>query len=255
MANLTRAQMAALLGDNTTGDITAEDIRNIVNSVLTLAEDVPVDGKYSLDGVNPVFKMGVLAGGIAAQMQVIDKETGREVATMEWHKATQTFNFVLFDKSSGVVKNSLSITPDGEATLNGHAIYTSKNRTYDYQIRGIQDTGNPVLINQDTYKTVVELDVGEARDADVYELKINASFKYSSTARSAYFQLSTDGGSTFSPFARKEPKDTTDYLQASVDLPISWTGGIPHIVLQAKCENASDTLTIDYASIVLERKS
>lgn len=41
MATLTRAQMLALLADNTSGDISAKDLRDIITGVATLADDTP----------------------------------------------------------------------------------------------------------------------------------------------------------------------------------------------------------------------
>jgi len=184
--SLTRAQMAALLPDNTAGDISAQDMRDIVNSCLTLLEE------------------------------------GQAVA----------------DNTSAI-----------EAI---EAVMASK--TYDFDIAGIQDTGNPVIIKSSSYVTVTEIDLAEARDIGDYELKINNSFQYNTTGRSAYFQFSSDGGTSYQPFSRKEPKDATDLLKASLDIPVRWNGGNPHFIIQAKCENSSDTLTINYASIVFERK-
>ena len=66
-----------------------------------------------LDKDNPTLKMDVSDTGRAAQMQVTHKT--RAVASMEWFKDTQQFVFSLFDKTSGVVKATFEIKPDGKA--------------------------------------------------------------------------------------------------------------------------------------------
>ena len=79
---------------------------------------------YSLIGANPIMKMDIEAGGHSAQMQVIDKETGHQVATMEYYKDSGEFTFNLFDKNSGVVKTSFEIKPDGKAYIGGKELAT-----------------------------------------------------------------------------------------------------------------------------------
>ena len=82
---------------------------------------------YALVGNNPTMKMEVEDAGLAAQMQVLDKKANRAVASMEWIKATQTFSFTLFDKSTGVVKATFEIKPDGKAYIGGHEVATHES--------------------------------------------------------------------------------------------------------------------------------
>jgi len=72
--------------------------------------------------------MHVSAAGTAAQMEVIDDETGHLVATMEWYKAAQEFSFNLFDRTTGVVKAEFEIKPDGNAYIGGEKVMTAPDR-------------------------------------------------------------------------------------------------------------------------------
>ena len=78
--------------------------------------------QYALVGNNPIMRMDIVAGGHSAQMQVLDKETGHQVATMEYFKANGEFIFSLFDKDSGAVKNTFELKPDGKAYIQGKEV-------------------------------------------------------------------------------------------------------------------------------------
>ena len=209
---------------------------------------LPTNGIMELDGDNPAFKMGVEAGGLTAQMQVIDKETSKEVITMEWLKTTQSFLFALMDRDTGVIKNSFRMDQDGKAYINSKEIATvSEEMTYDYEKVSGQ------TINQDTYVQVVKLTT-PVRKAGVYEYRMALSFKYSSTSRSAVFRFSVDNGTNWTEF-KKEPKDATDIYPVLYGFPKVVASDQPiNIILEAKCESSSDTLTVLYADLVAERK-
>jgi len=102
--------------------ITVANVVQSLDNLKTILE-APRDN-YTLKGHNPYMKMEVIAGGKTAQMSVEDGETKHMVATMEWHKATQSFNFILFDKDSGGTKNSFSLFNDGTANLFGKKVST-----------------------------------------------------------------------------------------------------------------------------------
>ena len=122
-----------LEGDRaTTGDLTdphpsAEELQRFVDNAglrhILQAMNAPRE-IYALIGQNPVMKMELETGGRSAQMQVIDKEAGHAVASMEWLKTTQEFVFTLYNKDSGVVKATFEIKPDGKAYVGGKEIVT-----------------------------------------------------------------------------------------------------------------------------------
>ena len=87
-----------------------------------------VDPKFMpmLDKDNPAMKMHVSASGAAAQMQVIDDETGHLVAEMSWMKGTQEFALMINERTTGVLKSSFVINANGETYISGSKAMTGK---------------------------------------------------------------------------------------------------------------------------------
>jgi hypothetical protein len=110
-------------------DGTGDDLRtSFIKTNLAITE---IENKMPvLDKDNPSLEMHVSTTGLAAQMQVIDDETGHLVATMEWHKASQEFIFSLFDKNTGALKSGFSAMPDG----------TVRNPTWESSLPVFPDT-------------------------------------------------------------------------------------------------------------------
>jgi len=211
---------------------------------------LPTSGIMDLTAANPTFKMGVTTGGIAAQMQVVDKETSRAVATMEWLKSSQTFNFTLNDRNTGLLKNSFELKQDGTAYVNNKQIITADSDLTSYDF--VKVSGQS--ITQDTFKQVAKLTT-PIRKSGTYEYKFSVSFKYSSTSRSAVFRISSDNGTNWTEF-KKEPKDATDTVPFFYAYPKTMASdGVINLILEAKCENASDTLTVNYCDLIAERKN
>ena len=108
------------LPDNNSGEITPAKAREAFGFVIdNLA--APRE-QYTLVGNNPTMKMEIEAAGTAAQMQVIDKATGHNVASMQYDKVTKSFSFILSDPASGVQKAFFQIKQDGNAYVDGKKI-------------------------------------------------------------------------------------------------------------------------------------
>ena len=95
-----------------------------------------------LDKDNPNFKMHVSTIGTSAQIQVVDDENHRLVASMEWLKSSQDFVLSLFDKASGAAKAFFEIKHDGHAYIGGKQIATVEDIPssaslfqFDYKIK------------------------------------------------------------------------------------------------------------------------
>jgi len=221
---------------------------------LTAAGANPVAyEQYELMGDNPTMKMSVKPGGIAAQMAVHDVETNRLVANMEWLKTTQSFSLNLLDRITGVIKNSMVINHNGTATLLGKEILTEGNRTYDFIKTGKPD-GQSIVISSTSYQPIAML-ITQARKAGTYEITFSITFDYDSTNKSAIFHWTIDNGATFEEF-RVEPKDKTDKKALTYTFPIvRTTDAVFEVGINGKCESSGDTLTVDYASIIVERKA
>jgi len=251
MANLTRAQMAALLPDNTTGDISAKDMRDIVNSVLTLAENFPVDGKMELVGDNPEFAMKMNSAGDMASMRV--ESAGILVVEMLYSESLQTFALYLKDKTTGDVLTDFILMSDGTCQVAGETLISEQwyinKQFYEYFKMPTSRT-----ISQDTYIEVARLDINQA-PSGIMEYGLSMTFNYDTTGRSAMFRFSTDNGSNWS-YWNKETKDVTDdnifyYAYPSENS----TEQDINLIIEAKCESASDTLVVKYLNITVDRKS
>ena len=118
--------------------------------------------------------------------------------------------------------------------------------TYDYS--KVAD----VTVTDATYEQVAEL-VTPSRVAGTYKLTLSMLHTLNTTARSAYFRFSQDGGSTWVEVPR-EPKDTTDKDPRTLIQTVVHTGGIMDIKVQARKEAAGDVLIIDALNIIFERK-
>ena len=223
---------------------------------LFSALNVPRE-KYELKGNNPRMKMSVDAGGISAQMAVHDVETNRLVATMEWLKTTQTFSFVLLDRNTGVVKNSLDMKQDGTSTMHGSLVLTAENRSYDHNTGSgivIKDNNPTVPPHPDGWTPLAKIQGTKA--AGLYEIKVSKTFQYNQTGKSAMFRWTLNGDAITPNWEifPIEVKDKTNRMSESYVFPYTHNGGNMDIQLQAKREGNVGELTIDFANVIVERK-
>ena len=213
--------------------------------------------KVRLVGHNPSMEMAVEAAGISAQMSVHDVETNRLVATMEWLKSTQTFSFVLLDRNTGVVKNSLDMKQDGTSVLHGGIVLTEENRTYDHNTGShitIRTTNPTVPPNPDGWTPLSK--VQGIKKAGLYEIKFSKTFQYNKTNKSAMFRW-TLNGDAITPNWEIFPieiKDNTNRMSESYVFPYNHNGGNMDIQLEAKREGDVGTLVVDFANVIVERK-
>ena len=126
------------------------------------------------------------------------------------------------------------------------------NNTYDWATEGINNGGSPIIVSSDTFQQIAELTVPN-RDAGTYQITFTTTFNYDTVQRSAIFRWSLDGGSNWKTISR-ELKDKTNDEIISYSFPKLLTAGAIDFKMEARCEGGSDTLTIDFAHIILERK-
>ena len=118
--------------------------------------------------------------------------------------------------------------------------------TYDYEyVEG-------VTITSPTYAQVARL-ITEERDAGTYTITNSMLYSYDNINRSAYFRFSLDAGINWVEI-RKEPKDNTDKLPESYTTTLVHTGGAVDVRIEARTDDAADTLTLYKLDIMLERK-
>ena len=119
---LAKVDIGTVANDGT-GDVLRDAFIKINTAIGEVDKRMPL-----LDPDNPTLTMHVSTAGTAAQMDVVDDETGHLVATMEWYKAAQEFTFNLFDRTTGVLKAEFEIKPDGNAYIGGEKIMTTPER-------------------------------------------------------------------------------------------------------------------------------
>jgi len=109
--------------DDGTGDVLRLAFMKVNLAIADVDKKMP-----KLDEQNPTLSMHVGSGGTAAQMDVIDTETGHLVASMEWFKTNQDFTFNLFDRTTGALTAEFEIKPDGNAYIGGEKVLTAPER-------------------------------------------------------------------------------------------------------------------------------
>jgi hypothetical protein len=164
-------------------DGTGDDLRtSFIKTNLAIEE---IGRKMDeLDADNPTIPMHVSAAGTAAQMEVIDDETGHLVATMEWYKATQEFAFNLFDRTTGVLKAEFEIKPTGKAYLGGKEILVEGTATHNRASMRLNSPSNVTATDIDYVKFPLDEVVSEAgctASAANHNITIGATGSYAVT--------------------------------------------------------------------------
>jgi len=222
-------------------------VQNNVNDMYIASSNRELHVDYS-DGYTPKFESASMTvGGTLVPLTIQAITSGSAI-------------FTYLSSSDATIQGitaSTSITYDNESTTGTYEDYEKLedkwfitkafDQTYDFQKVSGQ------AINNDTFTTIGQLTT-PTRSSGVYEYSFSMSFKYSTTSRSAFFRFSIDGGNHWYEFAR-EPKDTTDTYDMYYAFPyVESVDKVIDLVVQAKCENNSDTLTILFLDIVAERK-
>ena len=154
----------------------------------------------------------------------------------------------------GIIRNKInSFSTAVAAAVNSNTTDIAALKTkatfvpsYDY----IQ--GNSITVTGATYEQIARLTT-PSREAGIYKMSQSMMYSLNSTATSAYFRYSTNGGGTWNEI-RREPKDNTDVLPSTYTTTIVHPGGVFELVIQAKKENALDILTVLSIDATFERK-
>ena len=161
----------------------------------------------------------------------------------------------IFATREQTITNIGGISANGVAIANNASAISdlSSFGTYDYVKKGIPDTGNPIVITDTTYQDIAELTT-PIRGIGTYQITFSLTFDYDSTNKSAGFQWTLDNGTTWEQFSI-EPKDKSDKKALTYTFPSELTvEAIFNFKMQGKCESSGNTLTVDYANIIIERK-
>jgi len=112
-------------------------------------------------------------------------------------------------------------------------------------------------ISQDTFAPVATVTI-DNMNAGIFEYKVSVLFKYSSTSSSAIFRYAIIRNDDANPTwyeIYEEPKDITNNNSMDLFFPIEETGGEKvTLALEARCEDASQTLSIQFADLMIDQK-
>jgi hypothetical protein len=112
-------------------------------------------------------------------------------------------------------------------------------------------------ISQDTFAPVATVTI-DNMNAGIFEYKVSVLFKYSSTSSSAIFRYAIIRNDDANPTwyeIYEEPKDVTNNNSMDLFFPIEETGGEKvTLALEARCEDASQTLSIQFADLMIDQK-
>jgi len=176
-----------------------------VNDAMEWNEATPENGgggggpheSTTLEGKNPMVMMKLDKSGTAAQMQVLDKETGHLVANLEYLKSSQSLSLDLFDRITGAVRTSMELKHNGKAYIDGVRVVTAEYYTYDFaKLQG------PKPVHDETWQDMLVLNTPE-RVPGVYELKWEILFTTNAVDKSAKFRYSIDDGANWAVLTRR----------------------------------------------------
>jgi hypothetical protein len=105
-----------------------------------------------------------------------------------------------------------------------------------------------------TYSNVIS-DTYSSLEAGTYLLTLSMMYTLNSNNTGVFFRFSTDGGSTWSPEVRHEPKDVTDTNVVSYHQIKVLGAGDFNVVIQGRKESAADTAVVLEMTTALERKA
>lgn len=273
---ITRTQMLALLADNTAGDISAQDMRDIITGVLTIEDDY-VEVQGNSEAVLKIVKAlkirtdkatedlnNVLDEGI---YEVSDSLDSRNHPTGENQGILKV---IAADSNTSMQQNYLSVTTgkdylrvsvlgDGTdftvwvETKASQRVSTLESRVpFELSYNFVKSGG--LNISSDVFSPIATLPTVAAPAGSTFEIKVSMSTQYSETSRSAYIRFSIDGGINWKEYV-KEAKDATDVTPFFYSFPKTFpTATDIDLVLEGRCENSSDVFTINYADLIAERK-
>ena len=132
------------------------------------------------------------------------------------------------------------------------ALEASESMQYEFTI-----LTPPMTISDDSFQEVIRTEIAQLNNG-VFEYKLGARFTYSTTGSSAIFRYAIIRNDDPAPTWHEiweEPKDTSNDMNISVFYPIDEQNGDKvELALQARCESASATLTINFADVIIDQK-
>lgn len=179
---------------------------------------------------------------------------------------TDTNQTALQNVTTRVTVNEASIVTNGNSiSTNTTNITTNTNNittnTTDIAALQAEVTFTPsfnwssvsnIVVPIDVYTELNRLDI-TALESGIYKMTFSMIYNLDSTTKSAYFRFSSDNGVTWHEIRRKS-KDVTDIIPLTHSIVETITAGDKNIIVEAKKEDATTTLTVLMHEIMYERK-
>lgn len=229
-------------------------VANILNGTTTYSNIAVLDTTPSID-------LMVDSPGTTGGVNIIDGATSNTVTSLDWNKTLQESSLKLYDTTSGLSTNSLTLKSDGNIdaplasnpTQDGHLVnkgYLDKVKTYSFnKIAGASTTSNTY-----TQLNALTIPASLVPDGSVWELKFSMTYNMNTTNRSAYLRFSIDGGVSWSE-VRRESKDVTDNIPAYYAFPRLYTTSQDiELIVEYRTEQNGDVLNVLFIDIMAERK-
>jgi len=262
---LTRAEMEALLPDNSEGEISAQDMRDIVVSCLTIEEEgnavtkadkvISDTQKILLEGGLPTVNLAI-SGGSEATINIIDLDEGKTVGQIVYDGLTQAIDIRLEDPVNTSNKCYLSLNIDGSVTnptapqeiQESDDLVVARQLEEPFRLKADIEYVNSAIVNTYAGTTVPSSTLGKDGDRyHRYASSVTQTFKqgvcledYSEPYTEIYYDGSvTDGVYSIGiePSTRKVYVDYTN-LDDHNNTPVLNIGGT-NIPLEVKSRNTA----------------
>ena len=122
---------------------------------------------------------------------------------------------------------------------------------YDYQSTNVTDKST----TDDNYASLVSLEKLNCNASDVRNVTISLIYNLDTIDNHGYFRFSFDDGVSWNEWTVKVD-NTNDHIPVTYTVPYSVANDTDNIkvLVEYKVESAGDTLTVDRASIIIDRK-
>jgi hypothetical protein len=156
----------------------------------------------------------------------------------------------LVSAEADIVSLDTRTTSTEGAVVNNTASINTLEEKESYNYTTLQNFTVP----NSTYVDVIN-DTYPSLSAGNYLLTLSMMYTLNSNNTGVFFRFSTDGGTTWSPEIRHEPKDITDTNVVSYSKPLTLGDGDFNIVIQGKKQLAGDVANVLEMTVVLDRKA
>lgn len=147
---------------------------------------------------------------------------------------------------SNEANNFVVVNPAGTGLTFSDTVPPPYVISYDY------NTAENIVVSSEAYVEVCRLTTPN-RPAAVYEIKMSMLWHLDNKSRAAFFRSSLNGGTDWLEVVLR-PNDLSAQIPNTLIWPITHSGGVFDMVIEAHTEIATDILTLRQVSIICESK-